>query len=295
MKHTLPILLGVAAGTIARLVTLKSDYRKYPSYPHGYVTHLAWGAIAAFVGAVAIPALIEEEYTAVTFLVLAAQQFREIRSMERKSLEQIECTQMVKRGVDYIEGIAKVFEARNYIAIAVALLVSGVSEIAHPMVGLAAGAGGFLIISNMIRQKVIGDIAILKKAGLRWEGPSLYVGDVFIFNQGNRRIQETIIEHGLGLLLEPKDDNARDTLGSIGQRQAIVHDATTILGIRKDVATPEFTPMIRRDLRSGKVALYIMPMEPDINRLLEVVRRVPVLETSQGMALKSLAGRKAAD
>jgi hypothetical protein len=77
------IITGLIVGLISRIVLLRSDYRNYPSYPHGYVTHISLGFVAAALGAVAVPALIEKEYTAVTFLALAAQQFREIRNMER--------------------------------------------------------------------------------------------------------------------------------------------------------------------------------------------------------------------
>ena len=64
-------------GGVLRLLMLRSDYRQYPTYPHGYISHLALGFVAASLGAVALPALLEEEFVAVTFLSLAAQQFRE--------------------------------------------------------------------------------------------------------------------------------------------------------------------------------------------------------------------------
>ena len=70
------ILNGVALGVLIRYFLLKRDYRQYPSYPHGVITHLSMAFIASVIGAIAIPALMEEEYTAVTFLALAATQFR---------------------------------------------------------------------------------------------------------------------------------------------------------------------------------------------------------------------------
>ena len=56
----------------------------------GRIIHLSFGFIAAFIGAVAIPAVLESDWTAVTFLGLAATQFREVRKMERESLEKID-------------------------------------------------------------------------------------------------------------------------------------------------------------------------------------------------------------
>ena len=88
--YTWVLVSGIAAGSLARVLLLRADYRQYPSFPRGYVTHLVLGFIAAALGAVAVPALAKKEYTAVTFLALAAPQFREIRSMERDSLDSID-------------------------------------------------------------------------------------------------------------------------------------------------------------------------------------------------------------
>jgi len=51
------VILGTCAGALARLDTLIVDYRQYPSYPQGYTIHMTLAVIAAFLGAVAIPAL----------------------------------------------------------------------------------------------------------------------------------------------------------------------------------------------------------------------------------------------
>ena len=105
--YTEAILLGLAAGFLARLYMLRTDYRNYPAYPHGYVIHLSLGAIAASLAAIALPALLEEEYTAITFLVLCAQQFRDIRNMERETLINLEEHKLVPRGMDYIKALPR--------------------------------------------------------------------------------------------------------------------------------------------------------------------------------------------
>ncbi len=74
------------------------DFRQYPTYPQGRIIHLSFGFIAAFIGSVAVPAVLESDWTAVTFLGLAATQFREVRKMERETLEKIDTKEMVKRG-----------------------------------------------------------------------------------------------------------------------------------------------------------------------------------------------------
>ena len=47
MRELAAILAGTLAGSIARLIMLRSDYRQYPSFPHGYVIHMSLGVIAA--------------------------------------------------------------------------------------------------------------------------------------------------------------------------------------------------------------------------------------------------------
>ena len=86
-KYLIVIACGVVTGFLARWIMLRSDYRHYPTYPHGQLIHLALGFIAASLGAVAVPAIMKPDYTAVTFLVLAAQQFRDVRNMERENLK----------------------------------------------------------------------------------------------------------------------------------------------------------------------------------------------------------------
>ncbi len=287
--------LGILAGLAMRLYLLRSDYRQYPSYPHGFISHLALGVVAAFIGAVAVPALLSGEFTAATFLALAAQQFREVRAMERTTLGNLESSELVSRGPAYIEGIARVFEARNYLVIAVALLVSGGAALVTVEVGVAMGIVAFVAASFLAQQESMGEVARVEPAPLSFDGPGLYVGDVFIMNVGLQASRRTILEHGLGAILAPKNDDARDTLANDGQRQAILHDVSVVLGVRRDVDEPEFTPLMRRDLESGRLALFIVPVEPDVESLLRTVERVPVLESSRGRALKAKAGRKASD
>jgi hypothetical protein len=272
---------------------LRSDYRQYPTYPHSYVSHLFLGVIAALAGAVAVPALMDKEWTAVTFFLVVSQQFREIRSMERDALKAMEDGALVTRGSDYIEDIAKVFEARYYIVI----LVSATSSLGYAVgsvwLGVLLGSLSFALGALLMGRQSLGDIVSVEAAPVIVDGRDICVGDIYIMNLGLVESRETIQEHALGAVLTPKDNNARDTIGSLGQRQAILHDAAIIMGVRKDADTPEFTPLARRDLKTGRVGVYIVPMEKDEEAFLEVLRRVPVLETSRGTTLKTKAGKMA--
>jgi hypothetical protein len=290
------IIGGITMGTVARLWLLKVDYRQYPSYPQGYITHLTLGFIAAALGAVAVPAVISREYTAVTFLAVAAQQFRDIRNMERQSLQNIEGTELVIRGSAYIEDIARIFEARNYIAIVTSLAASFSIYVTRTwFFGLITGLVLILFFAWFTRRKKIKDIADVRPAEVRFEGPLLMVENIVIMNIGLENVREIYLKHAMGVIIEPKDNNARATLANIGQRQAIAHDAAALLGIKKDVGEPEFTPLIRIDPNNGSIGMAIVTAEPDYRCLIEAVKRVPVLESSRRKPLSSKIGYRAAD
>ncbi len=114
-------------------------------------------------------------------------------------------------------------------------------------------------------------------------------------NLGMEKVRKSYLERALGVIIEPYNDDGRATLANNGQRIAIAHDAAALMGIYKDLDTPEFTPIVRRDLDTGRLALIITPLEKDIEYLLEAVKKVPVLESALSTPLKSYLGRKAAD
>lgn len=294
-KYLIVILSGVIAGVIVRFIMLRSDYRHYPAYPHGYFTHLALGFIAASLGAVAIPAIAKPDYVAVTFLVLAAQQFREIRNMERETLNKLEETKLIPRGNDYIEGIARVFEARNYLVILTSLATSATAQWLSWQYAIITAVIFILGSIKLMRGAYIGDIVEVVEAKLHFQGSLLMVDDVVIMNVGLPKTREKVLAEGLGVLIKPKDDDARLTLHSPGQRMAIIHDVISILGTKVDINETELVPMLRKNVDKGYLGFYILPNEPDIEMLIEIIKRVPVLETAKGTALKSFYGRKAAD
>ena len=289
------IIAGTLVGTLARIMLLRMDYRQYPGYPHGYVSHFALGFIAAALGAVAVPAILESDFTAFTFLALAAQQFREIRSIERQTLDNLDQNELVKRGSDYIEGIARTFEARNFLAMGGAFIASVSFELGGPIAAGIMGALTLFLSRSFMAGDTIGDICEVVPAELHFKNTLLMVEEIDMMTVGLKEMRKKILEDGLGVVLHPKDDNARAILHDMGQRLAIAHTAALILGTKKDVDIPEFTPIVRKYPDTGKVALYIVPMEKDMQALLYAVRRTPVLESSRSKPLKTRAGRMAAD
>ncbi|MDR1616611.1 MAG: YIEGIA family protein [Syntrophomonadaceae bacterium] len=289
------IITGIAAGFISRVVMLRNDHRNYPTYPHGHLTHLSLGFMAAALGAVAIPAIAEEDYTAVTFLVLAAQQFRDIRNMERETLNRLEETKLVPRGADYIEGIARVFEARNYLVIFSALITSGLAWYLNGIYALAGAVICVLFSLCFMNGSFIGDIAEIERGELHFEGSLLKINDIVFNNVGLPQVRKKIMDEALGVIIKPKDDNARLTLDAFGQRMAIIHDVVSILGSKVEMDEKDLMPMARKDPDKGYLALYIVANEPDLEVLIEVIKKVPVLESSYNTTLKTFSGRKAAD
>lgn len=289
------ILAGIVAGFVNRWILLRYDYRHYPTYPHGHITHLALGFIAASLGAVAIPAIAEPDYAAVTFLGLAATQFREIRDMERKTLASLEENKLITRGHDYIEGIARVFEVRNYLVMLTALVTSALTHFAGWPFGLVAGVLMIYATTRLMSGLSIGDMASIEPAQVSFDGALLKVADVPMMNVGFEKTRHKIQAEALAVLIHPFDDEGRLTLQSPGQRMAIIHDVTSILGAKVDISEMEMAPMARMHADKGYLALFVVPNEPDMDVMVEMIKRVPVLESARSTTLKSYWGRKAAD
>lgn len=297
MKYLSTLGLGTLAGFLARLYMLRRDYRQYPSYPQGWAIHLFLGFIGGLIGAVIVPALMDGDFSAVSFLLLAATQFREVRNMERQTLTAMEATELVGRGSGYIEGIARVFEARNYLAIWVALAVAVTVQACSPNLALqitgsvVVGMLSAWLLNHLMHGQVVGDIAHVELAPLAFDGPVLQVGGVQVMNVGMAEARKTWLDRGLGVQIKPKGPDAKATLANIGQMQAIAHDVTAMIGLYMDVGEQEFVPIVRRERESGSLVLAIVPSEQDADALLDAVRRVPVLEGAVRRPLQSRAGR----
>lgn len=279
----LSVMIGVLFGVIARVLMLQTDYRQYPTYPHGKIIHIALGIIAAGLGALVVPALMNKEYTAVTFLALAAQQFRDVRNMERQSLMQVEDLELVPRGAAYIEGIAMVFEGRNYLVIFSSLVSSGFAYLFAWYWGALAGILSLIVVFLLKSGKSIGHIAKVELADIRLDGPDLYVGNVYIMNIGLRDDADIIRREGRGILLHPKNASSKVTLSNLGQRQALLHNVSVILGVYRDSGEPALLPLAKLDMENGVLALFTLPRLKDPAKIKEVVSGTPILENAVRM------------
>lgn len=300
-KYFISIVTSLIMGTLARVLMMKVDYRQYPTYPQAYLSHFTLGIIAAALGAVAIPSIAEKEFVAVTFLALAAQQFRDVRNMERQSLDNIEVTELVPRGTAYIEDIAKTFEARNYMAILTAIGSSIGVYIAiyfklhwsvQIVIGVVFGAIVIFYLTQMLKGGAIDDIADVRVAEITFEGPLLTIAGVPVMNIGLKESRKIFQDVGIAVEIIPKNPYAVAILGNIGQRQSIQHNAATQLGIRKDLDEPDFTPIARRNPENGNIVMALITMESDVEALVEVVKRSPVLESSKRKPVDAAGNHK---
>ncbi|MEW9669727.1 YIEGIA family protein [Ammoniphilus sp. 3BR4] len=278
-EYTAAVVMGIIVGIFSRLLMLRTDYRSYPTYPHGHVIHIALGVIAAGLGSVAVPAFIEEDFTAVTFLGLAASQFRDVRNMERNTLQQLDQMELVPRGTAYIEGIAMVFEGRNYLVMLSSIITTAVSVFFGWKWGIVIGLATLLIDKIFMSGKNITDIAEVTQGNVRMEGQNLYVDDIYIMNIGLEDTREKIKQHGIGMILTPKNANGVVTLGNFGQRQAILHDVSTVLGVYRDSGEPSLVPLIKRSLDDGRLGIFLLPQIKDPGKIKGTILRVPVLES----------------
>ncbi|NKE04896.1 YIEGIA family protein [Mesobacillus selenatarsenatis] len=279
-EYTLPIVFGIAIGTLSRLLMLRTDYRQYPTYLHGKIIHVALGFIAAGLGTVAGPAIMEEEFTAITFLTLAASQFREVRNMERNTLTELDSYELVSRGKTYIEGIAIAFESRNYLVIFTSLVSTLAYLIFNVWAGIIAAIIAVIISHKLMSGRKLKDIVEIEYMEPRFDGAGLYVDNIYIMNIGLPERQKEVLRYGMGFILKPKNMNARSTIANLGQRQAVLHDLSVALGVYRDSGTPALVPLAKRDLDDGRVGVFVLPQERDIDRAITVIGDVPTLENA---------------
>ena len=213
-------------------------------------------------------------------------------------MEKLEHTELVMRGTAYIEGIARVFEARNYLAIWTAFTAGVVSEAAHQFglwvqisAALAAGVLAAGLLNRLMRGPSIGDIADVKMTDINFDGPILVVGGVNVMNVGMTYARQRYLKQAVAVEIIPRDVDAKATRANIGQMQAIAHDAAAMVGVYMDVGEQEYTPLVRRDPQSGKLVMVMIPSEDNQEAFLEAVSNVPVLETAIRKPARSVAGR----
>jgi len=291
-EFTYPILFGILIGTLLRIIMLRTDYRQYPTYLHGKTIHISLGFIAAALGSLIIPALLSKDYTAVTILTVAATQFREVRNMERNTLNEVDEFELVSRGKTYIEGIAISFESRNYLVMITSFIATFVYILTNLIIAIIAAIICYILAKILMSGSVLKEVVDIEYKDLHFDGAGLYVDNIYVMNIGLPERQEEIMKYGMGFVLTPKNMNTITTISNLGQRQAILHDVSIALGVFRDSGTPALTPIIKRDLDDGRLGVFLLPQVRDVDKAIEIIGKVPVLENAIRLPSNSKAHNK---
>lgn len=291
--------IGLTIGMISRLIMLNLDQKQYPSQPNILTTQIVLAFVASSLGALLIPALVNRSYTSITFLSLAAEQFRQVRSNRRDALQELEPTQLVPRGNSFIEEIARTYEIRNYMCIVTSFMTVAVfygisnettiSDNSAIVISTIAGLALAFFLRRALSRQCIADIAEVSIVDISFvDGTLLKVGNLKgITNVGLKRDRERYLKEGIGIEIRPKNNSYKNAgiLNYPGQRQVICYNLYSRLGVLRENNEPAFTPIPRKDPVSQALYIAFIPMEKDERKVIEAVKSCPVLDSARGKYL----------
>ncbi len=296
--------IGIIIGVISRLIMLNLDQKQYPSQPNILISQIVLAFVASSLGALLVPALMARSYTSITFLSLAAEQFRQVRSNRRDALESLEGSELISRGNSFIEEISRTYEIRNYICIvtsfvtvAIFTALSGefnVSENASIIISTVIGLLIAFLLRSLLSRESIGDIAEVTIVDISFVNETiLQVGSLKgITNIGLKRDRDRYLKEGIGVEIRPKNNSYANAsiLNYPGQRQAICYNLYSRLGVLRENNEPVFTPIPRKDPNTQAILLAFIPIIKDEKKVIEAVKSTPILASARGkyLSLKNL-------
>ena len=288
--------IGIIIGMLSRLIMLHLEQKQYPTEPNILLSQLVLAFVASSLGALLVPALIERSYTSITFLSLAAQQFRQVRDNRRDTLQSLEDVQLIQRGNAFIEEIARTYEVRNYTCIVTSFITVGIyyvitsefklEEILSIIISSICGVVLAFILKKTLTRKSIGDIADVVPAEISFVDESIMqIGELKgITNVGLEEDRQKYLTKGLGIEIIPKDKSYTNigTIYDPGQRQAIIYNIYSRIGISREDTEPAFYPLPRINLKNGSLMIAVVPVDKDINKLIDAVKSCPILSSAKG-------------
>ena len=301
-------VVALIIGFFSRMIMLNLDKKQYPTQPSMLLSEMVLAFVASALGALVVPALIAKSYTSITFLSLAAQQFRNVRENRRNTLQNLEDIQLVKRGSAFIEEVARTYEVRNYMCILTSFMTialhyllikdfnftSNRSLIISTIFGITLA----LVIKKLLTRKSIGEIADVREVKISFVDESIMqVGDLKgITNIGLKSERERYLSKGIGIEIIPKDKdyNNASVLYDPGQRQAIVYNIYSRMGLFREDDEPAFVPLPRRNPKNENILLAYIPIEKDAQKVIEAIKSCPILSSSKGknLSIKYKIGEK---
>ena len=154
--------------------------------------------------------------------------------------------------------------------------------------GILAAIISVIIAKKLMSGGQLKDIVDISYAKPMFDDSGLYVDTIYIMNIGLPERQKEVLKYGMGFILTPKNFNARTTIANLGQRQAILYDVTTALGVYRDSGTPALVPLAKRDLEDGRVAVFVLPQIQNEKKAISIIGAVPTLENAIRMPSKRL-------
>ena len=297
--------VAMIIGVISRLIMLNLDQKQYPSQPDILVSQIVLAFVASSLGALLIPALVNRSYTSITFLSLAAEQFRQVRNNRRDTLQSLEGTQLVPRGNSFIEEIARTYEIRNYMCIVTSFLTVSVfyvldgefnvAENIALIISTIVGLVTAYILKKSLSRQSIGDIAEVSIVDISFVNESiLKVGSLQgITNIGLKKDRERYLKEGVGIEIRPKNNSYINAsiLNNPGQRQVICYNLYSRLGVLRESNEPVFTPIPRKDPNTQAILIAFIPMEKNEQKVIEAIKSSPILASARGknLSLKNLS------
>ena len=285
-------IVALFIGVLCRGLVLRVTDKQYPSRPQDYLEQIIISGLSASLGAIAFPALIDKEFSALTFFAVAIQQFQGLSKEEKITIENIDNQEVVPKGAAYIEEIASTYESRSYISLFSALVASVIyiyfarayKLTFLPCTILAAIGGAIvgLVFRKYLRRDSIGDIADVVEAKVSFEGPILKVNDVFINNIGLEDTRSKYLKDGIAIEIIPKDLKAYGIISDLGQRQAMLHNLFIHFGINKDIDEKDLLATSKINLEKNTVVIPYLPLVKDMDELIKVIKSTPILEVSKG-------------
>ena len=110
-------LVAVLLGTLCRFLVLRIKDKQYPTRPQDYIEQIIMAGLTSALGGIALPALMDKEFAALTFLAVGVQQFQGLSKQEKITLNNIDEDEIVKKGATYIDEIASTYEVRSYVSL----------------------------------------------------------------------------------------------------------------------------------------------------------------------------------
>ena len=285
-------IVALFIGVLCRGLVLRVTDKQYPSRPQDYLEQIIISGLSASLGAIAFPALIDKEFSALTFFAVAIQQFQGLSKEEKITIENIDNQEVVPKGAAYIEEIASTYESRSYISLFSALVASVIyiyfarayKLTFLPCTILAAIGGAIvgLVFRKYLRRDSIGDISDVVEAKISFEGPILKVNDVFINNIGLEDTRSKYLKDGIAIEIIPKDLKAYGIISDLGQRQAMLHNLFIHFGINKDIDEKDLLATSKINLEKNTVVIPYLPLVKDMDELIKVIKSTPILEVSKG-------------